>query len=220
MALTRIGLAISLTTNSACNDVALTDTTGIYPTVSTGYGMPSGATINSVTNVIITVNISGGTYITYTMVVTSGVITSCLVSINGGTGTEIVTKLTSTTFPLTGFSLFSTAYGVTLPTLEDCVLEVDYNIIGVIKGDPTSAFNYLTSASNLISCDLCCCLQKKALSIDLNCGCSEDSMLKYLLNATYLDIAAMQMDIGNTANATIALNKAIDMCSEDCDCNC
>lgn len=219
MALTRLDLSIELTNATDCSDITLTDDTGLYNVTTNplGYGLPSGIAVNDVSSLIITVNMGGGIYITYTCIVASGVITSCLLSINGGTGTQIVSLLASTTFPVTDFSLFSTDYGVTLPTLEDGIVEVDYNILGVSGSG--EAFNYLTSASTMLTCSICCCLQTKLLSIDVNCNCSDQAMNDYLRASTYLDVAVMNMDIGKNEQALEALNKAIEICDEDCGCN-
>lgn len=211
MALTRLDLSIELTNATDCSDITLTDDTGTYPTASEGYGLPSGIAVNDVSSLIITVNMGGGIYITYTCIVSSGVITSCLLSINGGTGTQIVMLLASTTFPVTDFSLFSEDYGVTLPELEDSIVEVDYNITGV-SGEG-EVFNYLTSASTLISCSTCCCADKLLLSIDPDCQCSDKKMQQYLRVSTYLEVAAMNMDIGKNEQALEALNKAIALCN-------
>jgi len=218
MALTRLDLSIELTKATDCSDITLTDDTGTYDVTTNplGYGLPSGITVNNVTGLIITVNMSSGIYFTYTCVVASGVINSCLLSVNGGTGTEIVSLLASTTFPVTDFSLFDEDYGVTLPELEDSIVEVDYNITGS-SGEDT--FNYLTSDSVMISCDICCCKDKLLLSIDPNCDCSSDAMQNYLRVSTYLEIAEMNMDIGKNDIALINLNKAIEICNCGCsDC--
>ena len=218
MALTRLDLSIELTNTTDCSDITLTDDTGTYPTATEGYGLPSGITVNNVSSLIITVNLNGGIYITYTCIVASGVITSCLLSVNGGTGTEIVSLLASTTFPVTDFSLFSTDYGVTLPSLEDGIVEVDYNISGVGSGE--EVFNYLTSKSAMLACSVCCCKDKLLLSIDPDCQCSDTKMQTYLRVSTYLEVAAMNMDIGKNDEALTALNKAIQLCDADCGCGC
>jgi len=218
MALTRLDLSIELTNATDCSDITLTDDTGNYPTAAEGYGLPSGITINNVSSLIITVYLNGGIYITYTCIVSSGVITSCLLSINGGTGTEIVTLLASTTFPMTDFSLFSEDYGVTLPTLEDGIVEVDYNIAGVGSGE--EAFNYLTDQSTLLSCSLCCCLKKALLSLDPSCSCESKKMDNYIKASTYLEIAEMNMNIGKNDNALIAFNKATALCDDCENCGC
>jgi len=219
MALERLDLSIELTSATDCSDITLTDDTGLYNVTTNplGYGLPGGITVNNVSSLIITVNLNGGIYITYTCIVSSGVITSCLLSVNGGTGTEIVSLLASTTFPVTDFSLFSEDYGVTLPSLEDGIVEVDYVIAGVGSGEET--FNYLTSASGLLSCTVCCCKEKLLLSIDPDCSCSDSKMQTYLRVSTYLEVAAMNIDIGKNDQALEALNKAIELC-DDCGCGC
>lgn len=210
MPLTRLDLSIALTNATDCSDITLTDDTGLYPTATEGYGLPSGITVNNVTGLVITVNISSGIYFTYTCVVASGVINSCLLSVNGGTGTEIVSLLASTTFPVTDFSLFSADYGVTLPTLEDSIVEVDYNITG---GSGEDTFNYLTDQSVMVTCGICCCLQKALLEIDVNCSCSDEKLQNYLRASTYLEVAEGLMDIGKNDEALIALNKSIELCN-------
>ncbi len=210
MALERVDLSIELTNATDCSDITLTDDTGLYPTSAEGYGLPSGIAVNDVSSLVITVNLNGGIYFTYTFVISSGTITSCLLSINGGTGTEIVTLLASTTFPLVDFSLFNEDYGVTLPDLEDGIVEVDYVIAGAVAEE---AFNYLTDESVMISCQICCCINKLGLNVDIDCDCSEGSMMNYLKASTYLEIAAMNMDIGKNETAQAALDKATEICN-------
>lgn len=219
MALTRINLSETLTTSADCSDVALTDSTGLYniTTNPLGYGAPLAATVNSVTSAIIKVNMSGGIYFTYTFTIVNGVITAATVSINGASAVNILSHLTSTAFPFTSISLFSTTYGVTLPSLEDTVLEVDYSIIGTQSG---TAYNYTTSSTALLTCSICCCLANLALEIDPLCDCSQDTTQAYLKASSYLEVAAMNMDVGKTDQALIALNKAKEICnSKDCGCN-
>jgi hypothetical protein len=210
MALTRIDLSIELETATDCSDILLTDDTGTYPTAPEGYGLTGGIVAGDVTSLIITVNMGGGIYFTYTFNLSHSTIISCLLSINGGTGTDITAVLNSTYFPLVDFSLFGD-YGVTLPSLEDGVVEVDYNISGV-SGSGES-FNYLTSEEALVVCSTCCCIERLGLSIDPLCDCSENAMMTYLRASTYLEIAGMNAEIGNMETAQAALDKASGICN-------
>jgi len=222
MALTRVGLAITLAVNSTCTTMTVTDSTGTYDVTTNplGYGLPSGAASAYVTSLVIVVNLPGGTYFTYTFTIALNVISAATLSISGGTATNIFANLLSTVFPLTSFDLWN-GYGVTLPTFGDGVVEVDYTIGGTVPdGDAAQFFNYTTSGTMLVPCSACCCIQKMALAIDPDCSCSEESMWNYLRASTYLEVAKFNTNIGKTAVAQIALTKAQEICDcSDCGCN-
>lgn len=194
-------LAISLTTSSDCTGMSLKDTTADY-----GGGT---VTVNSVTSVIVTVNIAGGSYFTYTFTVSSGTITAATLSLSGATPTNILASLVSTVWPFvtTQLPLWG-SYGVTLPDFADGVVEVNYEIIG-------SGFDYTTSAAQLIPCVTCCCVTKMGQKLDPSCDC-KDCIWDYLLADTYLQIAKFATQVGNTDRAQLALDKAAALC----DCNC
>lgn len=221
MPLTRVGLAITLAVNSTCTTMTVTDSTGTYNVTTNplGYGLPGGIATTDVTSLVIVVNIEGGTYFTYTFTIAANVITAATLSISGGTATNIFTNLLSTVFPLTAFDLWN-GYGVTLPTFEDGVIEVDYTISGsATSGDTAVAFNYTTSSAMLVPCETCCCVQKMALAIDIDCACSDEAMCNFLRASTYLEIAKFNTQIGKTAVAQQALTKAKEIC--DCaGCGC
>ena len=222
MALNRVGLAITLAVNSTCTTMTLTDSTGTYDVTTNplGYGLPGGIASADVTSLVIVVNLPGGTYFTYTFTIVANVITAATLSINGGTATNILASLLSTVFPLTSFDLWN-GYGVTLPTFDDGVIEVDYTIGGTNNAYGSSqTFNYTTSSTILVPCETCCCVEKMALAIDPDCSCSEDSMWNYLRASTYLEVAKYNTHIGKTAVAQTALDKAGEICNcKNCGCS-
>lgn len=213
MALTRIALAIQLTTSSTCSTITLKDTTA-------DYGGAGKITINSVNSVIIKVNLSGGSYMLYTFTVSSGTITAATLSLSGATATNILSHLTSTVWPFvaTQFDLWG-SYGVTLPTFADGVVGVEYTVAGLDPNDGTTPFSYTTSSSVLVFCDACCCLQKLFLAIDPDCPCSEESICNALTADAYLQAAKYNVQVGNNTRAQTALDKATSLCSGGCsDC--
>lgn len=222
MALTRVGLAITLAVNSTCTTMTVTDSTGTYDVTTNplGYGLPSGAASADVTSLVIVVNLPGGSYFTYTFTIALNVISAATLSLSGGTATNILASLVSTVFPVTSFDLWG-SYGVTLPAFEDGVIEVDYTIGGFVPdGDASTAFNYTTSSSMLVPCTTCCCVQKMALAIDPDCACSNEAMWNYLRASTYLEIAKFNTQIGKNEVAQSALTKAGEICNcADCGCS-
>ncbi len=225
MALTRVGLAITLAVNSTCTTITVTDSTGAYNVTTNplGYGLPGGIATTDVSSLIVTVNIQGGSYFTYTFTIdtTDGSVTAATLSLSGGTATNIFASLPATVFPLSAFDLWG-SYGVTLPTFGDGIIEVDYTIGGsVASGDlPAQDFNYTTSGSMLVPCSGCCCVQKMGLAIDPDCACSNEAMWNYLRASTYLEIAKFNTQIGKNAVAQSALTKAQEICDcEGCGCS-
>ena len=214
MSLTRIDLAITLTVSSDCSTVTLSDTTGAYPETEGGYGRPSGATSASVVTVTIVVNLSDGTYFTYVLTSTAGTISAATLALGTGTATNIFSEVGAIAFPLVNFDLFAD-YGVTLPTVGNNIVEVDYTVQGISGG---LSYNYTTSSEKLVDCEICCCLVTKASEIDLSCKCAEDKMWNFIVASTCLEIASYSTQVGNNENAIIALNKAVTLCDAKCDC--
>lgn len=195
-------LAITLTVNSTCSDMTVTDATSDYgaPTVTTA----------SITGCVVVVNLSGGTYLTFTFTVASNVITAATLGISGATATSILSSLASTVFPFvaTPFSIWRD-YNVTVPDFADGVIEVDYTISG-------SGYSYTTSAASTIPCvSTFCCVQAMGQKISPDCSC-EDCLWNYLKADAYLQLATMNTHIGNTDRAALFLTKAADLC----ECNC
>lgn len=197
-------LKISLATSSTCDNITVVDATADY-----GGGT---VTIASVTSNVIVVNLSGGSYLTFTFTIASNVITAATLGLSGATPVSILGSLASTVWPFvaTPFSIWRN-YGVVIPALSDSVVEIDYTIAG-------SGFNYTTSSTVLITCvGICCCLSKMSQAIDIECDCSEDAIWNYLRASTYLEVAQMATQIGNTERAQLALDKAIALCNcENC----
>ena len=202
-------LTITLTASALCDDVTIKDTTADY-----GAGTE---TINSVKTVIIVVTISGGSYLTFTFTVLNGVITAATLGLSGATPTSIFTSLASTVWPFvaTPFSIWR-AYGVTVPKFADSVVAVDYTIKGVDINTPFAAYNFITSAAIMVPCvTVCCCVNKLGLKVDPDCDCT-DCIMNYILADTYLSLANMNTQIGNTDRALLFIAKATALCNCTC----
>lgn len=215
---TRVGLTITLTVNTTCENITLKDTTGVYDATTNplGYGMPGGIATSDVNTIIIVVNLSGGVYLTYTFTIVAGNITAATLGISGATPTSILASLSSAvwyTLMSGGFGLF-TDYGVTLPTFADGIYEVDYTVKGTSSD---TLFNYTTSVTKLVMCDACCCVSKMGVNIDPECNCSEDALWNFLKADAYLQVAKFATQVGNTDRAQLALDKATNLC--DCGCS-
>lgn len=198
-------LAITLTTSATCDNITVADATADY-----GAGT---VTTASITGSTIVVNLTGGAYLTFTFTVASNVITAATLGLSGATATSILSSLASTVFPFvaTPFSIWR-AYGVTVPAFADGVVNVVYTISGAAY-----SVGYTTSATVLVPCvSACCCVNSMALSIDPECDCN-DCLWGYLKADTYLNLAAMNTQIGNTTRAALFLTKAEALC--DCDCD-
>ncbi|CAK0771678.1 hypothetical protein CCP3SC1AL1_570016 [Gammaproteobacteria bacterium] len=195
-------LAITLTTSATCDTITLVDATADY-----GGGT---VTTASITGCVITVNLIGGSYLTYTFTVLNNTITAATLGISGATATSILSELASTVFPFvaTPFDLWAD-YGVTVPTFADGVVEVDYTISGI-------GYAYTTSAAKTVLCvTLCCALQNMGQKITPD-DCCENCLWEYLKAEAYSDLAVMSTNIGNTDRAALFIEKAQALC----DCNC
>ena len=201
-------LAITLTTSATCADITVTDATA-------DYGVPTVPT-SGITSCVIVVTLSGGSYLTFTFTIAANVITAATLGLSGATATSILSSLASTVFPFvaTPFSIWRD-YDVTVPEFADGVVDVTYTIAGT-DSNGIAYTGYTTSAAVLVPCvSACCCVNAMALAIDPNCDC-EDCIWNYLKADTYLNLAALNTQIGNTTRAALFLTKAETLC--DCDC--
>lgn len=205
--LPRVNLSISLTTNDACTGMSLADTTS-------DYGQGGNAGVNDVAFSIITVNLPGGSYFTYNFTIASGIITAATLSVGGSTPTNILALLITDVWPFTAFNLWG-SYGVVLPTFSDGVIKVDYTIS---NPDPSFHFSYTTSETVLIDCAVCQCITEMGQKMDPKCACEDNSMWDFLRASTYLEVAQMQVNIGNSIRAQLSLDKATNLCK--CSCGC
>jgi len=199
-------LTITLTTSDTCDDIELADSTSDY-----GGGT---VTTASITGCVIVVNLSGGQYMTFTFTILTNVIQTATLGLNGETAVSILSSLESTVFPFvaTPFEIWRD-YDVEVPEFADQVVEVDYTITG-------SGYSYTTSLAVTVPCvSLCCCITTMGQSIDPECDCCEEKIWAYLKADTYLTLAIMNTEIGNTDRAQLFIDKASVLC-EDTDCGC
>jgi hypothetical protein len=222
MALNRPNLSIENTVNDQCTGITLADTTGQYniTTNPEGYGLPGGPLSNDVTSLEVVVrNESTGTYFTYAFVISLGVVQSCTLSIQGGTPTDISTEVGAIPWPFDAddqFNLFDD-YGVTLPSFEDGVWQVEYTIEGsALDGGVSTPFSYTTSETFLVNCEITCCIGKMYAKLDPNCPCSDEGQKNADKAYAFLQAATYASQYGKTEEAIEALKKAQELC----DCNC
>jgi len=201
-------LAITLTTSATCDDITVTDSTA-------DYGVPTVPT-SGITSCVIVVTLSGGSYLTFTFTIAANVITAATLGLSGATATSIQSELASTVFPFVAspFSIWRD-YDVTVPDFADGVVDVTYTIAG-LDSNEVAYTGYTTSAAVLVPCvSACCCVNQMGLAVDPTCSC-EDCIWNYLKADTYLNLAAMNTQIGNTTRAALFLAKAEALC--DCEC--
>lgn len=211
-------IQIALEVQESCSGLTFYDNTGEYPASPFGYGLPDGPTVNNVTQVSILLTYSLlDTTIEYVFAITNGVITAATISIGGGNTTNILSSLSSTVWPFVsdGFDL-TADYGVTLPTFTDDVVSCLYTVSGM-----TSEEGFALTASDdiTVDCNATCCRDKKFIDIDLDCGCNSDGVI----NALFLDAALLQSeysaDYGYAERAVEALQRANEICDDDCGCS-
>lgn len=210
---------IDLAANSSCSGILLNDITGEYPDAPAGYGLPGGPESNDVEGVVVTATFSLlGTSLVYTFTVASGVITAATLSIGGGSATDILANLPSTVWPFVDFDLLSSEYGVTMPSFVDDAVSVEYEISGHVGLD---AFSTTITQNTTITCNAQCCLDKKAINLELNCNCKDNSAV---LDACFLNALILQADASArnrfTERAAAALQKATTICADSGNCGC
>ncbi len=225
MALERVGLSGDITKNDACNSLFFEDTTGEYNATTNplGYGLPGGITDSDVTRVVLVLRyISKGTYITYDFNVLAGNIISVTLSIEGGVPVSISTS-TINAWPWVAPNLFEVTgdYGVTIPTVEDGVYQIEYTISGATSGGEGAegeTFSYTTSEQFVLDCNTACCIAKMYAELDPECDCSDAKMKKADEAYSWLQAARYSAEYGDVNEAKLALDKAAKLC--DCGCGC
>jgi hypothetical protein len=207
------------------------DNTGNYNSSSntTGWGSPN-YTTDTVTSFQIICNwISVGTTVTYNFTVSSNVITAASMIDSAGTTFNILSALTSTTFPFTSSNLFSltSVYGTAavLPDLEDGQFQLIYKIIGVYgAGSPPvlTSYNQATSKTYFRDCDLKCCLSSLRLTVsDTNCDCSDAIMNKVNRVQYWWDSALCAVVVGKPNDTALDyFTKAQELCQDGCSEGC
>jgi hypothetical protein len=221
MSLERPNLKIENTINDQCTGFTLADTTGEYPTATTGYGAPDTIIHDDVTGLIVTVrNLSTGIYFTYTFTLLFQVTQTCTLSLQGGTPADIQTEVGPLAFPfiqdVNEFNPWAD-YGITLPDFVDGVYQVEYEITGSssITGVPVE-FDYTTSETFLVDCETACCISKMYAKLDSDCSCSDKASELANQAYTFLMIARGAAEIGDNDKAVDNLKKAADLCNCQC----
>jgi hypothetical protein len=212
-------LELEFTDYGTCANLYMIDQTGTYNAISnpTGYGTPNPST-TEVTDFTLTLvyNSLNNTEAEFVFEVTTGTITAATLSFASGAPTDILADLQSTSFPFTELNPFNFMrdYGTTLPTLEDGIYTLEYEISGSDSGDP---FTYTATKTLPITCNTAACIK----NIYLTAGINDEILNRAYQAQKWLDIAVYNTEEGNYANAVTALNRAAEICDEDInDCGC
>lgn len=223
MALLRLDLSGCLSTEEGCSKLLFNDTTGSLGAACAddenplGYGMVGGITSAMVTKAILNVYYASSTVpFVFTFTVASNVITAATLTDINGNVTDILADLSSTAFPLVDFYVNDADYGVTFPELNDGIYNFDYTISGLdTSGD---SFIYTTSGGNLVDCKVDCCIENKYKDLDVNCDCFNNKKDYIIMSEIFLSAARFSVNIGHDTKVQGFLNKATELCNQNCDC--
>lgn len=218
-----VDLTGEINITEGCTKLNFSDITGFKTTSCTcdqndnGYGLTGGIALNDVTEALLNVYYPEMTTpILFTFAISSAVITSCIVTDLNGDDTDITSFLESTVFPLTDFYINSSTYTVNFPELSDGVYKWDYTISGVSGADP---FTYSTEDIVLSDCTANCCIEKKYLELDTDCGCSDNKIDDIIKSEIFLNAARYAASVSQSTKASNFINKANEICDSNCkDC--
>lgn len=206
-------LSISLTRNSTCTSLLLADTTGEYGVDgnTTGYGLPSGPSINDITTVTIVVTYNSlPTTLTYVFTITSGVISTCTLQIASGTPVSITSNLTNTAWPFTAsdtFDLFDD-YGVTIPAFTDDIYTVSYKI----EGTTPDVFDFETEDTSVVLCASQLCVNQRFASLDWSCECSSTKAKQAMQGQSLIYQVSSSVALGDLSVALSSLEDLKRLC--------
>lgn len=227
MPLTTLNLSVNLYLNNTYDHLALQDTTGLYSLSNpNGYGSPGGIAVNNVTGLVITLNYTTlSVSAVYTFTISSGTITACTINFNAIGAVNILSQLTSTTFPFTAnnpFTFFNTYINsvpatITLPAIEDGAYSVSYEITGTASATP---FDLTTTKMVLQSAATDCCLNEIFSKLPEDCDCENTKLTSAMVSKAYEYIAQLACTDAyqDSTRANIFINKAKTICS--CNCGC
>lgn len=197
--------------NSTCDGLTFTDNTTYLGTSITSAQVAT-ATIRLDYSTL-------GTYIQYVFTVSSNVITAGTLSLAGATPVSITPYIDNHTisnvFPFVDFDL-SGDYGVTIPAVEDGVFYTEYRVQGTAMGAP---FSYSGTQQIEITCEISCCIAKMFQELSADCVCDDAKWMTAMRAQAYLWASKFATQIGNTENATAALNVANSICTNGCGCS-
>lgn len=210
-------ITVDLDVNDECDGLTFQDTTGAYNASTNvgGYGLPGGIATSDIDSAILKLEYSTlGTYIQFNFTVVTNVVTAATLSVGGADSTSILSSLASTTFPFTSANEFdfSRDYDVTIPDFEDGIYYLTYTI----AGNTPEAFTYTVTQQVAMTCSTACCIAKMFQELDANCGCSSAKLMTALRAQSYLLAAKYSTEVGYIDNAVAALNKASDICENNC----
>lgn len=216
-----LSLSCSGSFSSDGDQMFMEDSTGVFNASTNvgGWGGSNPATTTVTTFQIICNWLSAGTTVTYNFTVSSGTITVASMIDTAGTTFNILSALTSTSFPFDSPDLFelTSVFGTAakLPTLEDGQFQIIYKVVGVNSG---TAYTYTTSTTFFRSVDLCCCLKELRLTADPNCDCN-DVQAKVNRVEYWLTNAICAAETGKPNETSLNyFTKAQEICESDCGC--
>lgn len=203
---------------------SLTDTTGTYPTPTTGYGTPnipsSAVTLNKVG--IYQYGDTIPSLLTFT--IASNVITAATLTTPSGVVTNVYSSLTSTAWPFIGgvnpLPITNVILGfAATDKMTDQVYTFSYEISGsYVNSMVTYTFDLITSLDQLYPCNTQCCVEKMAVNMGNGCcsDCMDDKLWKYLKAKAMLCSAIASADVGQYESAQCAITKASEICTGNC----
>lgn len=196
-------LTIELSTDAACENLMLEDTT------TYGGSNPASSTINGA--IIVVEYTLLGTSVTYTLTVSSNVVTAATMTLGSATPVDILANLASTVFPFTSanpFALTDVDYDDTMPEFQDQVYNITYTVEFV--GDPDG----VTTGTCLTTCTTSCCIADKLRTGDVS---DTDKLVKNLTPTAYLALAE-ELKSTNSTKANSYVQRAYSICSGNCGC--
>lgn len=220
MALNPVDLKTIMYSSPDGTTLFMRDTTGLYSSDNIGgYGLPGGATVNSVDTVTLRLTYTQlSTYIQYVFTVSSGTITAATLSFGGATAVNILSELVSTVFPFTSANSFDMTmdYGVDIPAVTDQEYTMLYTIAGTQGGE---SYTYSTEINGLFDWNTTCCVSKLLADAKMS-TVNPNEMSKSLTAYGYLLTARRADSDGNISRANEYLNRAKAICEGTCNCGC
>lgn len=219
-------LAATSPTQTGCLGLTFTDTTGIYNVTTNpgGYGAPNPAS-NNVNGATISIYAPGSTvpYI-ITFVITTGNIDSAIITNPDGTTDNVTTDVVTTqglTFPFdavtgTGALLIDETW--IGGTEDESITDGVYTIVYEITFEDTTTYN--TTVYTLSKCNACCCITKAYANLKANCGCDDNGLKTAQRADAFLNAAVSAADLGMYEAAQTDVDKALEICTGNCqNCN-
>lgn len=210
-------------TQTGCFGFTFTDTTNAYDAVRNpgGYGTPN-LESNDVESCSISIFAPGST-VAYVIdfVLTTGNIDSAIITNPDGTTNDVTTDVVTTqglSFPFsTNFGSDSLLIdetwigGTEDESITDGVYTIVYEVIGA-----TPEQTYNTTVYTLSKCNACCCVTKALANLDSDCGCDSGSLKTVQKAQSFLNAAVSAANLGMYTAAQTDIEKALEICTNNC----